>query len=143
MGSEFPRTRARSAFAVMKAKTRLNRRIVLGLLFSVTVTVVVGLVAYRSTVLFAESAEIVSRTHETLYALHELLYDTASAEGIARGYLLYGNDTVLDEYASAVNEVEEDLQVLRKRDLDPASRERLKVLEQLTRDRLDRLEVLM
>src|SRR6185436_1462433 len=98
MGCELPRSRSGCSYAVMKIETRLSRKIVLGLIFGMVATVVVGLVAYRSTVLFAESAQIVHRTHETLYDLHELLYDTASAEGIARGYLLYGNDQVLDQY---------------------------------------------
>src|ERR1041384_3795763 len=143
MGCELPRSRSGCSFAAMIIETKLSRKIVLGLLFGLMATLVVGLVAYRSTVHFAESAQIVQRTHETLSDLHELLYDTASAEGIARGYLLYGRDQVLDEYRAAVKEVEQDLESLRTRDLDPTSKERLEVLEQLTHDRLDRLEVLM
>ncbi|MGE0760615.1 MAG: CHASE3 domain-containing protein, partial [Pirellulaceae bacterium] len=71
-----------------------------------------GFLAYRNTELMSRNANLVTRTHETLTALEDILSLNRDAETGQRGYLITGDDRYLEPYNVAVKEIQRRLEVL-------------------------------
>ncbi|MBI5773860.1 MAG: CHASE3 domain-containing protein [Verrucomicrobia bacterium] len=118
-----------------------GRKIAIGFSLAILVLAGIGLVSYRSTVQFAESAENVARTLKTISVLRDTLADIVSAESEARGYVITGSERYLSLYRSTISLVEEDLKNLRALVRSPQGRKYLTDLERLARERLGRLKI--
>ncbi len=125
----------------MKMQINISRRTHLGISLALVILVIIGIVSYRSTVQFTESASVVSRSHEIISTLEAYMSDIVSVESEVRGYVITGDDGFLKLYRTALVEIAEDQAELRRLVSEMRVRARLVDLERLTRQRLDRLRV--
>jgi len=125
----------------MRIALNLSRKIIAGFLLALIVTMAVGVVSYRNAANFIKSSEVVARTHRSIGLLHVVLADIVSAESEARGYVITGKEEFLTLYRKATRDAEDNLRELKANVRDPVNRQRLRELEQLTRERFERLKV--
>ncbi|MFZ2643867.1 MAG: CHASE3 domain-containing protein [Verrucomicrobiia bacterium] len=125
----------------MKLEISLSRKIAIGFALALLILAVIGAVAYHSTVQFAESADIVARSHQIVARLEATIGDLASAESEARGYVISGDERYLVLYRTSVSSVEADMKQLYAITMDSAIKERLSVLENLIQQRLGKLKI--
>ncbi|MCX7826014.1 MAG: CHASE3 domain-containing protein [Verrucomicrobiae bacterium] len=125
----------------MRMEISLSRKMAFGFALALLILVVMGVVSYRSTIRFAESASEVARSHRIHHLLQAVLADVVSAESEARGYVITENEIHLALYRTAIRDVERDLNELRRTVLSPDIQQRVAVLDQLVQKRLDRLRV--
>jgi methyl-accepting chemotaxis protein len=90
-----------------------GRKIAFGFGLSVTMLLIVGGVAYRSTDALIENNEKVTHSHEVMETLGHVLSLMKDAETGQRGYVLTGNDSYLEPYAAAGGAVSKAIGVLR------------------------------
>lgn len=124
----------------MKIETNLSRKIAVSFAVVLVISIALGVLSYRSAVLFAESAETVARTHRNMSLLQATLANTVSAESEARGYIITGQEHFLRLYETALHDVDADLGELRNLARDPAVKARLIELDRMTAERLARLK---
>jgi len=124
----------------MRIEISLSRKIAFGFALALLILMVIGVVSYRSTVQFAESADIVARSHRIQSLLQATLADVVSAESEARGYAITGNETHLNLYRTEIRDLENDLKELKETVISPATKMRVATLERLVQNRLDRLK---
>lgn len=120
-----------------KIEISLSRKIAFGYCVALLALVSIGVVSYRSTRDFVESADIVRRSHRILALLQTALSDAVSAESEARGYVITGNEQYLQLYETAAGDLEGDLKDLRRLAMDPTILRRLDDLERMARNRMD------
>jgi signal transduction histidine kinase len=119
----------------------LSRKIIAGFSLALLVTIAVGIVSYRNAANFIDSSDVVARTHRSIGLLQAVLADIVSAESEARGYVITGKEDFLTLYRKATRDAERNLRELKANVRDPANRQRLRELERLMRERLERLRV--
>jgi signal transduction histidine kinase len=124
----------------MKMQINLSRRTHLGISLALVILVIIGIVSYRSTVQFTESAAVVSRSHQIISTLEAYMSDVVSVESEVRGYVITGDEGFLRLYRTALAEISDDQVELRRLATDVRVRARLVDLERLTKRRLDRLK---
>jgi PAS domain S-box-containing protein len=113
-----------------KSRIRLN----VGVAFSAAILalLVVGAVAYRGMVVYAESDRWVRHTHEVLENTQSLDSAVQSAESSDRGFVLTGNNSYLDSYRTDISNARQDLSIVRDLTVDnPEQQRRIPVLERL------------
>jgi CHASE3 domain sensor protein len=79
-----------------------GRKIAFGFGLSVTMLLLVGVVAYRSTDVLVENNHRVTHSHEVLENIARVISEMKDAETGQRGFLLTGNESYLDPYLSAI-----------------------------------------
>ncbi len=124
----------------MKLDISLSRKITISLVLALVILIVIGAMSYRSTVQFAQSAEIVARSHQIIATLEATLGDLANAESEARGYVITGNENYLDLYRRFVDDVVLEIKQLHALAMDPAIKQGVENLESLIQQRLARLK---
>ncbi|MBI5685919.1 MAG: CHASE3 domain-containing protein [Verrucomicrobia bacterium] len=124
----------------MELHVSLSRKIAIGFSLALLILMAIGAVSYRSTVQFAESADVVARSHQIIAKLEATLGDLAIAESEARGFVISGNENHLGLYRRFANEVAVDIKHLRALAMDPTIKQRLATLEGMIQLRLDRLQ---
>lgn len=124
----------------MKLDISLSRKITISLVLALVILMVIGAMSYRSTVQFAQSAEIVARSHKIIATLEATLGDLANAESEARGYVITGNENYLDLYRRFVDDVVLEIKQLHALAMDPAIKQGVENLESLIQQRLARLK---
>ena len=124
----------------MRPDISLSRKVAMGFALALLALIVIGLISYRSMVQYAESSDIVARSHQIIAKLEATLGDLANAESEVRGYAITNQDPYLERYRRYANEVEEDMEQLHLLALDANVRQRLPELERLIRQRLARLQ---
>lgn len=90
-----------------------GKKIAFGFGISVTMLLVVGAVAYRSTDALVENNRRVTHAHEVLEAVARVLSVMKDAETGQRGFLLTGNETYLQPYDAALGAIDKTLVELR------------------------------
>ncbi len=125
----------------MKLEISFSRKIATGFALALLILAVIGAVAYYSTVQFAESADIVARSHQIIAKLEATLGDLASAESEARGYVISGDERYLVLYRTSVSNVEADMKELYATAMDSDIKKRLVNLERLIQQRLSKLKI--
>ncbi|MFA6562003.1 MAG: CHASE3 domain-containing protein [Verrucomicrobiia bacterium] len=123
----------------MKLQIGLSRKIAIGFALALLILMAIGAVSYRSTVQFAESANIVTRSHRVIAKLEATLGDLANAESEARGYVITGDESYLGLYRRFAADVETSVERLRALAMDPAIKEGIVNLERLVEQRLAKL----
>ena len=127
--------------AHMTTKTYHRRTITLGFSLAILVMMAIGVVSYRSTVQFAESAEVVNQTHRILFVLQAVLADLVSAESEVRGYVITTDERFLQLYTTSVTDVEKGVKQLHQLTYEPVIKEHLAAFDRLIQARLQRLKV--
>jgi len=123
----------------MKLEISLSRKIAAGFALALLILMVIGTVSYRSTVQFAESVSIVTRSHRVIAKLEAALGDLANAESEARGYVITGDENYLDLYRRFTADVEASVKRLRALAMDPAVKQGLANMDNLIEQRLAKL----
>jgi methyl-accepting chemotaxis protein len=103
----------------------------------VIILVVVGAVAYRSTIQLVDASEWRKHTYEVLGHLDEALLALQDIETGQRGYLLTGDESYLQPYNNGLGQEEKSIRQLRQLTADNQNQQRrLDSLEPLVRNRL-------
>lgn len=123
----------------MELKISLSRKIATGFALALLILMVIGAVSYRSTVQFAESVNIVTRSHRVIAKLEAALGDLANAESEARGYVITGDENYLHLYRRFAADVEAGVERLRALAMDPTIKQGLANMESLIEQRLAKL----
>lgn len=125
----------------MNIRIHLQRRVVSAFALALCALVAIDIVSYRTSVQYAESVDVVKRTHRAVAMLEAAVGDLVSAESEVRGYVITADNKFLELYRSSITEVKSDLKELDGLVLNPVSREYLAEFTELARARLARLEV--
>ncbi|MGB8540444.1 MAG: PAS domain S-box protein [Candidatus Acidiferrales bacterium] len=116
-----------------KANSLLNRKLQLAFGSAILTLVVVGMLSYRGIVLTSESDLWVSHTHIVLANLQDLLSAMESVESSSRGYVLTGQQSYVDSYRSAAENLHQDETTVRNLTEDnPNQQLQILTLEDLT-----------
>jgi PAS domain S-box-containing protein len=98
-------------------------------------------VSFWNTQLIHDSDRWVAHTHEVISAIGLLVLTMQEAEAGQRGYLITGDDTHLKTYQSAVDNVHQQLERLKKLTVDnPSQQTRITLLEQTIAAKLSELQ---
>ena len=110
----------------------VGTKIAAGFALALAAIVVIGVVSYRSTVKFTETADWVDHSHKMIESLEGVLSDLKDAETGQRGFLLTDDDHYLDPYLTATSAVHQKVADIRKLAGDnPSQLRRLDALEPL------------
>ncbi|HEV8455860.1 MAG TPA: CHASE3 domain-containing protein, partial [Gemmatimonadales bacterium] len=96
-----------------------------------------GWITYRASVEALTSARWVSRTHQGLEGLRQVLSSLQDAETGQRGYIISGDERYLGPYTEGVKQIRDQIAELRRLVVDSAQQRRLGSLESLAARRVD------
>ena len=108
----------------------IGKKIGVGFGLALTVIVLIGVVAYRSTNKYIETSSWVTHSHQVLERLDTLFSLMKDAQRGERGYIITGQDNFLEPYNTAINKIYETAKDIRKLTADNPNQQR----------RLDKLE---
>ncbi|HEV3261616.1 MAG TPA: CHASE3 domain-containing protein, partial [Gemmataceae bacterium] len=119
----------------------IGKRIATGFGVALAALVVIGFVAYRSTVNSIDTSQWVTHTYQVREKLEVLLSLMADAETGHRGYLLTGQRSYLKPYQDAVRAVDPTVAEIRALTADnPNQQRRLDLLQPVVAERLDQIK---
>jgi PAS domain S-box-containing protein len=108
----------------MKTKSVLRHKLQLALGSAVLALLVTGAVSYRSVVESSESDLWVRHTDQVLEKLQDLLAAMQTVESNTRGYLLTGDESLLEIYRAGIAKTEKNQTMLRNLTADNAGQQR-------------------
>lgn len=118
-------------------KASVENKILVGFVASVVALVVIGWLAYRTTVRFITTDRLVAHTHEVIATLESGLATITDAEARQRAFLLTGDEQFLKDSQTAQAQVSAWLERLRKLTADnPEQQQRLNKLQAVISQRL-------
>ncbi|MCX6899636.1 MAG: CHASE3 domain-containing protein [Verrucomicrobia bacterium] len=123
----------------MKLEISLSRKIATGFALALLILMVIGAVSYRSTVQFAESANVVAHSHQVITKLEATIGDLANAESEARGYVITGDEIYLDLHRQFATDVQVSMKQLHALAMHPVILQGVEKLESLIEQRLAKL----
>jgi two-component system, sensor histidine kinase and response regulator len=110
----------------------LERKVIAGLLAGLCILMVVGVLAYRSTVQFLQVTERRAQTHLVLEKLENLLAHITDTETGVRGYIVTGKKRFLEPYQNALAVLtEERIELRRLLGEIPEQKEQFDALEEV------------
>jgi methyl-accepting chemotaxis protein len=116
----------------------VGRKITAGFAVALTMLLLIGGVAYRSTTKLIEANRWVTHTYTVLDRLSTLIVLADDAETGGRGYVITANEDFLQPYRDAIVPLERTLTALRQLTVDnPRQQRRLDALEPLVKSKLD------
>lgn len=119
-------------------KLTIGRRIFLGYLTSIVITIIVGLVSLSSVKKLLETSHWVEHTHLVLHKIDMVSVDLLLIESGQRGYALTGNEDRLVAYEKGRGNIYKNFGELKDLTKDaPAQQERLRELEGEIKARVD------
>src|ERR1051326_2613551 len=101
-----------------------GQKVALGFGVSVSMLVVIGVVAYRTTDVLVENNRMVTHTQAVLEALSTLLSSLTDAETGGRGFVLTGNESFLEPHHAALEAIPRDLADVRTLTSDNPNQQR-------------------
>jgi signal transduction histidine kinase len=111
---------------------RRERLTKLSLAFALLLLASISYVTYRSTVRFADSAQLVDQTHLVIKQINQVLADVREAENAQRGYLITGDTTFLQPYDAVVTRLPDEIALLRELAQDnPAQQQAITELDEM------------
>src|SRR5882672_8405703 len=125
-----------------KMKWNMGNRLVLGgFVIATAILVFVGWQSYRNTARFAEASEWRKHTYDVLRKLDETAARFVDAETGQRGYLLTGDESYLEPYRAAINNIDQTIGNLKSLTSDnPNQQKRIQILEVLAERKLAELQ---
>src|SRR5467141_3126352 len=125
-----------------KMKWKIGNRLVLGgFAIATGILVFVGWQSYRNTARFAEASEWRKHTYEVLRNLDEAAARFVDAETGQRGYRLTGDESYLEPYRAAINNIDQTIGNLKSLTSDnPNQQKRIQILEALAERKLAELQ---
>jgi two-component system sensor histidine kinase/response regulator len=112
---------------------QLRRNVMVGLIFAILLTGLLGFLSWRMAHQAAEESDWVARTYEVSAGLEATLRHLVDVETGGRGFAETGSDPFLEPYESGQLAVVQDLHRLRFLIADPVQAQNLNVLESLAR----------
>jgi PAS domain S-box-containing protein len=124
-----------------KARWTAERHLILwGFALAVGILAFAGWESYQNTVRFTEASEWRKHTYEVLRNLDETIARLVDAETGQRGYLLTGDETYLEPYRAAIQEIRQTIGRLKNLTSDnPNQQKRTQILEPLVEEKLAEL----
>src|SRR5467141_2477564 len=125
-----------------KMKWKIGNRVVLtGFVIATGILIFVGWQSYRNTARFAEASEWRKHTYDVLRNLDETAARFVDAETGQRGYLLTGEESYLEPYRAAINNIDQTIGNLKSLTSDnPNQQKRIQILEALAERKLAELQ---
>ncbi|HKW30354.1 MAG TPA: PAS domain S-box protein [Verrucomicrobiae bacterium] len=118
-------------------KASVENKILVGFAASVVALVVIGWLAYRTTIRFITTDRLVAHTHEVIATLESGLATITDAEARQRAFLLTGNEQFLKDSQTSQAQVSAWLKRLRTLTADnPEQQQRLNKLQSVISQRL-------
>jgi len=108
----------------MRINWTFGRKLALGFAIAVLTLLLVGISGYRSTEHLIENDKWVTHTHEVRTELADLLSYLKDAETGQRGFVITGNDALLEPYRAALPEIDRLLSDLRRLTADNEAQQR-------------------
>ncbi|MHB1230547.1 MAG: CHASE3 domain-containing protein [Halothiobacillus sp.] len=122
-------------------KWTIGTKIGVGYLLALFMLVVLGMIAYWSTISFVEASRMKVHSYQVLDDLADMLSSLKDAETGQRGYLLVGDDSYLTPYRTGTVSIQKDLQRLRVLTQDnPMQEQLITALEPLIAAKLSELK---
>lgn len=122
----------------------IGRKIAASFAIALSILLIVGSVAYYSTIQFIESSRLVEHTHIVISRVREILSILTEAEGAQRGYTISGDDSFLEPYEGAQQKVNGLLAELRTLTSDnPEQQRNLATLEPVITRKFDHIEAVI
>ncbi|WNG51263.1 methyl-accepting chemotaxis protein [Archangium minus] len=122
----------------------IGKKIALGFGLSLLVLLAVALVAFQGARQLTETTENLVESRDQGRAIREVRSILVNAESGQRGFLLTGEESYLEPYQKALQELNTDMDALRRTlEDEPDQQARLARLEPLIRDRLSELETIL
>jgi len=119
----------------------IGKKIAAGFALPLAILVVVGAIAYGSTVRLIDTAESVAHEQEVLREIERLLSILKDAETGQRGYVITRKDSYLDPYREALKEIKPSLNHLQRLTEDsPRQQDRLEELRPLVDAKFNELK---
>ena len=119
----------------------IERKTGAGLAVAALILLLVAALLYRSGHSFINASEWVSHTHEVLEELEATVSVVADAQTATRGYIITGQETLLEPYRTAAPEVRAHLDRLKSLTSDnPRQQRRIALLDSAIADKLDSLQ---
>jgi methyl-accepting chemotaxis protein len=107
----------------------ISRKLAAGFGSILLLFAVIGTIAYRDTAYLVESSAWVARTHQVQVLLGEVLVDLVDAETGQRGYLLTQEESYLEPYSAALQELQGHVQALTGVVVDEGQKRRIEALK--------------
>ncbi|MCR6638601.1 MAG: response regulator [Sporocytophaga sp.] len=121
-------------------KFGLNKKIRLGLGFSIVLLILSSLLSFYTILKQIEQSSWVDHTHEVLINIESTIAELRGAETGQRGYILTQDEQFLEPYRTAAKKIEINLAKLKKlTDDNEYERRSIDTLERLVGDRFNRL----
>jgi PAS domain S-box-containing protein len=120
-------------------KQSLVRQINAGFGITLVLVLINGLISYRNIFKLVENERIVRQSHQVIAVLEDTLSTLKDAETGQRGYLLTGQDQYLEPYNSAIAQIAEQVQTLKRVETDSTQQQQIGVLEQAITAKLTEL----
>src|SRR5216684_472013 len=126
-----------------KMKWKMGNRLVLGgFAIATAILVFVGWQSYRNTARFAEASEWRKHTYDVLRNIDAIVAGLVDAETGQRGYLLTGQESYLEPYRAAIQNVGQTIGNLNSLTSDnPNQQKRIQILRPLVEKKLGELQL--
>lgn len=112
-----------------------------GLALAAALLVAIGLISYRSTTGFLDTAVLVAHSRDVETQLRQLLAEITDIETSGRGYVITGNEEYLEPYRAAVGHVDEGVKTLRRlTEEDPGQHGRVEALDPLVKRKVESVQ---
>jgi CHASE3 domain sensor protein len=110
----------------------VGAKIVGGFSLTLVILLVIGVVSYRNTTSFIETAHRVEHTHEVMTILERVFSLLKDAQRGSRGYVITGEEDYLEPYQEAIEKIDQTFRALRDSTADnPKQQRRLDDLKPL------------
>ncbi len=117
-------------------KKNADTLIKIGFILALIVLTTIGVLSYHSLSEFADTAQLVQHSHEVIETLETLDTRVADVEASARGFVLAGEGSYLDQYDTALSQVTQSLTDLRTLTVDTARQHQVERIDRLCSDKL-------
>ncbi|HEV8486426.1 MAG TPA: PAS domain S-box protein [Blastocatellia bacterium] len=122
-------------------KWSVEKKVVTGVGIALVVLLVNALISYHATRTLIDEERWVANSHMVLAELEATLYAVTDAEAGVRGFIITKDESYLEPYQAAVNQIPQHLERLRQLTADNANQQaRIPVLEGKIAARMERLK---
>ena len=123
-------------------KWSVEKKVVAGVGIALAVLLVNALISYRATRSLIDQGQGIVHTHMVLAELEAALSTVKDAESGMRGFVITGDESHLQSYQEAVNQIPQRLDRLKQLTADDANQQaRMPVLESKIAERMERLKI--
>jgi PAS domain S-box-containing protein len=128
----------------LQMKTFLNAKVRMAFGFAMLTLLLMGSLSYRMMLISDESSQWVRHTHLVIENIQDLSLAMASIESSSRGFVLTGNESILDPYRASVLRAEQDEATIRALTADnPVQQIHFPTVETLATERIQQADTII